>query len=476
MVYTYDTNNPDRLSRIADLAPSASRPYGFKPKGVPSYYGYDNAGNMTSDGHKDLTVAYNALNLPDVFTFANISPSNKIEITYNAAGEKLEKQVYTGATLSLHKRYVMGIEYTGTTLEAIYHAEGRIVPVGGGVFRYEYTLKDHLGNSRVSFAANGSAIQLLQENHQYPFGMEMKGAWITQVGTENGYQYTGKELNEDWGLNWSDYGARWYDASVGRWNSVDPLAEKYINYSGYAYVGNMPMVAFDPDGERIVFVNGFTGDWTGSDEPGEPYWGQNSEFVIGAQKHYNDNSIWFTNKSYKYITSNYSLMRKDGRKYAEENYQYLTLGMNKAKEVFHFVTHSMGGAFAEGMIDYLKEMGWIVESTVHISTWEAYKVQPNKKKVRGVGTEVTQAVITNDLVQNMSGYPIKARKYMPNVDRIIEKKSEKSLNFRHKDWINDGKLWEEMRRAPVSGPTWSEWGKIIDSWLKVNPNIQVTKR
>lgn len=103
-------------------------------------------------------------------------------------------------------------------------------------------------------------------------------------------------------------------------------------------------------------------------------------------------------------------------------------------------------------------------------------LQPNKKKVRGVGTEVTQAVITNDLVQNMSGYPIKARKYMPNVDRIIEKKSEKSLNFRHKDWINDGKLWEEMRRAPVSGPTWSEWGKIIDSWLKVNPNIQVTKR
>lgn len=46
MVYTYDAANPDRLYRIADLAPSASRPYGFKPKGVPSYYGFDNAGNL----------------------------------------------------------------------------------------------------------------------------------------------------------------------------------------------------------------------------------------------------------------------------------------------------------------------------------------------------------------------------------------------------------------------------------------------
>jgi len=180
LVYYYDATNPDRLSRVIDLAPTANRPYGFKPKGTTFYYGYDTAGNMTSDGHKDLTVAYNALNLPDVFTFANVTPNNKIEIVYNAAGEKLEKQVYTGATLSLHKRYVMGIEYTGTTLEAIYHAEERILPIGGGVFRYEYTLKDHLGNGRVSFAANGTAIQLLKENHYYPFGMEMKGAWIAQ--------------------------------------------------------------------------------------------------------------------------------------------------------------------------------------------------------------------------------------------------------------------------------------------------------
>ncbi len=156
----------------------------------------------------------------------------------------LEKQVFTGLTLSIHKRYVGGIEYTGANLEGIYHAEGRLTP-NGATFRYEYTLKDHLGNSRVSFAANGTAIQVLQENHYYPFGMEMRGSWIAQSGTENAYQYTGKELNEDFSLNWSDYGARWYDASVGRWNGVDLLADVAHDWTPYRYGFNNPLIYND---------------------------------------------------------------------------------------------------------------------------------------------------------------------------------------------------------------------------------------
>jgi RHS repeat-associated protein len=350
------------------------------------YYGYDNAGNMTSDGHKDLTVAYNALNLPDVFTFANVTPNNKIEIVYNAAGEKLEKQVYTGATLSTHKRYLMGIEYTGTTLEAIYHAEGRIVPIGGGVFRYEYTLKDHLGNSRVMFAANGSAIQLLQENHHYPFGMEMKGAWIAQSGTENGYTYNGKELDKDWGLNWIDYGRRRYDPAIGRWNGVDSKAELYQPYSPYCYVVNRPINAIDPDGDLVIFING--NHFAGSKGPGEPYWNKygTSWYARGHQgnnfyglnrprlgvgvavdfdgdvmDHLNDHNPMYVDGSlgggapFSSSMNDYATVRTfngflQGYSAAKDIIKKISDKDGNIVETIKVITHSMGAAFAKGFI------------------------------------------------------------------------------------------------------------------------------
>jgi hypothetical protein len=97
-----------------------------------------------------------------------VLPVGTITMTYTADGEKLTKAA--GATV---KNYVSGIEYTGANLEAIYHGEGRLTPNGGNFF-YEYTLKDHLGNARAGFRANGAAVTFLEETHYYPFGMQME--------------------------------------------------------------------------------------------------------------------------------------------------------------------------------------------------------------------------------------------------------------------------------------------------------------
>ena len=96
------------------------------------------------------------------------------------------------------------------------------------------------------------------------------------------YKRQGKELDTKKGLNWYDYGARMYDAALGRWHVVDPLAEKYYSVSPYNYCMNNPVNAIDSNGEKIVFVNGFLG--FGSPTGGSAYWGgTNSSFVRGAQ-------------------------------------------------------------------------------------------------------------------------------------------------------------------------------------------------
>ena len=75
-------------------------------------------------------------------------------------------------------------------------------------------------------------------------------------GTENRYRYNGKELNTELGLNWYDYGFRWYDPSMARFVSVDPLAEDFFYLTTYQYAGNTPIQAIDLDGLEAYYVRG----------------------------------------------------------------------------------------------------------------------------------------------------------------------------------------------------------------------------
>jgi RHS repeat-associated protein len=101
---------------------------------------------------------------------------------------------------------------------------------------------------------------VLEINDYYPFGMLNNG--LSNPGTTsplNNYKYNGKELQNELNLAWLDYGARFYDPQIGRWHSIDPMAEKMRRWTPYNYCDDDPMRFIDPDGMSPVW-NGNYGE------------------------------------------------------------------------------------------------------------------------------------------------------------------------------------------------------------------------
>ncbi len=85
---------------------------------------------------------------------------------------------------------------------------------------------------------------IVQVDDYYPFGLTFNS--YQRLGAQkNKFLYNGKELQTDLDLNWMDYGARMYDAAIGRWHVVDPLAEDYFNLTSYNYAENNPIRFID---------------------------------------------------------------------------------------------------------------------------------------------------------------------------------------------------------------------------------------
>lgn len=200
-------------------------------------YTYDNNGSAVKDGRTGVTLIYNLLNLPATATKTGLN----LAYTYDATGNKLMK-VSNGDA----RYYVDGIEYdNNNNIEIIRTTEGQ-ARNNSGVYSYEYNLTDHLGNIRYSFYKNPvtNTLTRLQQTNYYPFG---KASFV--VKGNNKYLYNGKEIQEELGEQF-DYGARFYDPVIARWNVVDKLADEpeQIDKSPYAYGWNNPVKNTDPDG------------------------------------------------------------------------------------------------------------------------------------------------------------------------------------------------------------------------------------
>ena len=411
-------------------------------------YEYDANGNLTKDLNRKIAdIQYNCLNLPEKVQFEG---GNSISYLYAADGTKL-RTTYKAGNATIITDYCGNAIYENGVLVKVLTGDGYITASDN---QFHYFIQDHQGNNRVVVAQNGTVEEV---NDYYPFGGLLSSSLSNNVQP---YKYNGKELNRDNVLDWYDYGARMYDASLGRWHVVDPMSEKYYSISSYVYGLNTPHNCIDPDGQKIIFVNGYLG--FGSPRGGGTYWGGvNSSFVKGAKNFFNDQSAYFTDFDFNYLRSSTFLRNLDGYAYAKENYKQLIMGMNPQEDVFRIISHSMGGAFSEGIIRYLKEQGWNVDFSIHLNTWLPSELMGS------VGTFLIDATITNDWVQGLS-LPIDGSRDIPNANYKIRKKSNEGYQYRHRDWIDSGSFWNAN-----NGITWNQLMPILDSWLIQNPNIQI---
>ena len=234
------TLSGNQLKSVDDVATFSAYNDGFEFRnGITSSqeYDYDKNGNLTQDLNKGISkIEYNLLNLPLKVTFKDGSTFSYI---YGGNGAKLKTIHKIGGTTTT-------TEYCSNVINENGTAKRLLTEVGYITLsdkKPHYYLQDHQGNNRVVINESGSVEEV---NHYYPFG----GLYTNSTNVQP-YKYNGKELDTKKGLNWYDYGARMYDAAVGRWHAVDPLAEKFYVVSPYVYCLNDPVKHVDPDGKIV---------------------------------------------------------------------------------------------------------------------------------------------------------------------------------------------------------------------------------
>ena len=146
---------------------------------------------------------------------------------------------------------VTTVDYCGDFIYVNGKLKRMLFPGGYVTFRndsiecpeYHFYITDHQGNVRIVANQDGTIEQI---NHYYPYGGLMGESTNSD---HQPYKYNGKELDRHHGLDWFDYGARWYNGIS--WMNPDPLAEKYYSVSPYVYCANNPVKYIDPDGQKV---------------------------------------------------------------------------------------------------------------------------------------------------------------------------------------------------------------------------------
>ena len=222
-------------------------------------YIYNANGAMTQDLNKGISdIQYNLLNLPRQVDIKSPVAEARNEYTYSATGEKLRVvqrwnpnysttpvigSAVNTSSLIMNKQ----TDYSGDMI--FENGSLKRILVDGGYIEngvYYFYVTGHLGNN---YAVVNQGGEVVQKNQYYPFGM----SFANDVNpSAQPYKYTGKEADQMHGLNLYDYSARYHDPALGRFTTIDPLAEKYYSISPYVYCMNNPIRFIDPDGREFT--------------------------------------------------------------------------------------------------------------------------------------------------------------------------------------------------------------------------------
>jgi RHS repeat-associated protein len=148
LTYTYQTNR----NSIGQVEDGAANTAGFNNgASTGTEMLYDGAGDLTKDDNKGISaISYNALGKVERVTLAG---NKELRYTYDASGNKVAMEEWTGATLTRTTRYVGGFVYENDTLRFFSSPEGRVVVNNGTNYEYQYALADHQGNTRTVFTS-----------------------------------------------------------------------------------------------------------------------------------------------------------------------------------------------------------------------------------------------------------------------------------------------------------------------------------
>jgi RHS repeat-associated protein len=262
--YTYSGTNANQLLKVTDGTDAAHTGNGFRNiTGSSTNYTYDGNGNLSADAFKGITkITYDVLNRTDSI---KISSSQYITYTYDADGALLRKKAYLSGAVQTTTDYIDGFVYitvtTGTAALSYFPMpEGRVLDSAGN-FTQEFIMTDQQGNARVAFRNVGGIAKVFQENSYYGTGLILPNSPVSTPTVANKKLYNGgSEWQNDSPVgstnpyNLPDYyetANRNYDATIGRFIGVDPMAESAESMTGYQYGGCNPIIANDPDGALL---------------------------------------------------------------------------------------------------------------------------------------------------------------------------------------------------------------------------------